>query len=66
MGLSLLLPVRGWRTRCSLWLPVSSARPGAEVLYNFDCSCVQFGMTESMEILATPEALLFTPYMLNV
>jgi hypothetical protein len=45
---------------------ITNFRRPAEVLYNFDCSCVQFGMTESMEILATPEALLFTPYMLNV
>jgi hypothetical protein len=45
---------------------ITNFKRPAEVLYNFDCSCVQFGMTESMELLATPEALLFTPYMLNV
>jgi hypothetical protein len=45
---------------------ITNFRRPAEVLYNFDCSCVQFGMTDSMQIVATPEALLFTPYKLNV
>jgi hypothetical protein len=54
-----------WLTN-KLQLIVSNLCRPVEVLYNFDCSSVQFGITEDMQVVATPEALLFTPYLLNL